>query len=70
MEKSCRLAEFSPEQIAYAATTIGAALAKNLDNDTVSVLSSFFFGIGSTLGLIEKQRVLLEGCCPADKSGK
>lgn len=65
MNQSCRLAELSPEQIAYAATTIGTAIARNFNDDALSVLSSFFFGIGSTLGLIARQRALRESCRPA-----
>lgn len=67
MENCPPLTKLTPEELSYLATSIGAALARGLGNDSVAVLSSFFFGIGSTLGLIEKQRVLLETCCAAKK---
>ena len=61
------LANLSPEQISYLTTTIAVTIAKDIDNDTAAVLSSFFFGIGSTLGLIARQRELIQNCRDAVK---
>lgn len=61
------LAKLSPEQISYLTTTIAVTIAQDIDNDTAAVLSSFFFGIGSTLGLIARQRELIQNCRDAVK---
>ncbi len=61
------LANLSPEQISYLTTTIAITIAQDIDNDTAAVLSSFFFGIGSTLGLIARQRELIQNCRDAVK---
>lgn len=65
MNSCSRFEQYSPAQLTCLTTTIANALAEGLDNDTVSMLSSFFFGIGSSLGLIEKQRSLRENCAAA-----
>lgn len=64
------LAKLSPAELSYLTTTIAVTMAQEVDNDTASVLSSFFFGIGSTLGLIARQRTLIENCCKTEAGGK
>jgi hypothetical protein len=51
---------YSPEELSYLASTFAVAMAKGLDDDSVNILSSFFFSIGGTLGLLYKQRILIE----------
>ncbi|MDR3643626.1 MAG: hypothetical protein P4M02_00955 [Clostridia bacterium] len=61
------IAKATPESLSYLATTIGVTIAQDLDIDTVGMLSSFFFNIGSTLGLIARQRALQEDCRAKEK---
>lgn len=61
-EKCSGLAGFTPDQIAAAAYTFATALSKNSTKDETAVLSSFFFNVGSVLGLIARQEELIENC--------
>jgi hypothetical protein len=70
MDECFNLKNFTPEELSYAATTLATAIAKNLDDDSTAVLSSFFFGVGSTLGLIARQRTLIKDFCQNDKPVK
>lgn len=56
------LKNLSPEQLSYVATTIAVIMSKDLNDDEVNALGSFFIGIGGTLSLIAKQRTLLKNC--------
>jgi hypothetical protein len=68
MAECSNLKNFSPNELSYLATSIATAMAKNIDDDSAAVLSSFFFGIGSTLGLISRQRTLIKDCCNKQKN--
>lgn len=69
MNGCSNLAKMSPTELSYLTTTIAVTMARNLDSDTAAVLSSFFFGIGSTLGLISRQRELIRNCrSPAEST--
>jgi len=53
----------STDELSYLATTFAVTLSKDLDDDTLSIISSLFFSVGGTLGLIAKQRLLLTNTC-------
>ena len=53
----------STDELSYLATTLAVSLSKDLDDDTLSVVSSLFFGVGGTLSIISKQRLLLSNAC-------
>lgn len=54
---------FSPEQLNYSAATLAMAISQDLDDDTVSILGSFFSAVGTMLILTAKQRALIKACC-------
>lgn len=54
------------EQLAYTATTIAVALAKEFDLEDINVLSSLFCAIGDGLGIIAAQRA----ACQPDSGSK
>lgn len=56
------IAELSPDQLAAAAYSIATALSRDFSAKETAVLSSFFFNIGSVLGLIARQRELIDDC--------
>lgn len=68
MEKCSKIRCFSPEQLNFSAATLAAAISQDLDNDTVSVLGSFFSATGNMLTLTAKQRALIKTCCCPDQS--
>lgn len=63
MAKCFDLKNLSAEKLPYISTTIAVSISKCLDDDEVSVWSSIFFGIGSALSQIEKQRSLIKNKC-------
>ena len=63
MNECSSLANLTPEQLSYAATTAAVALSKCLSDDEVNVLGSFFVSVGGTLSMIAKQRILIKDCC-------
>lgn len=66
MDECSSLANLTPEQLSYAATTAAVALSKCLSDDEVNVLGSFFVSVGGTLSMIAKQRLLIKNCCDKD----
>lgn len=60
----------SPEELTYSAATFATAISKDLDNDSVGVLGSFFTAMGNMLTLISKQRALIKNCCPSQSKAK
>lgn len=63
MDECSSLANLTPEQLSFAATTAAVALSKCLSDDEVNVLGSFFVSVGGTLSMIAKQRILIKDCC-------
>ena len=64
------IVNFTPDELAYTATTVAVAMAKDYGEEELVVLSSFFFGVGSALGLIARQRVLRQTCCNPPEENK
>ena len=65
-DKCCNVICVSPEQINLTAVALASAISQNLDNDSTSVLGSFFSALGNMLVLTAKQRALLKACCCPD----
>ena len=63
MDNCCNVVCVSPEQINLSAVALAAAISQNLDNDTTSVLGSYFSAVGNMLLITAKQRALLKNCC-------
>lgn len=70
MKECSDLKCFSPEQLNFTAATLAMALSQDLDDDSVSVLGSFFSATGSMLTLTAKQRALIKDCCPDQSTAK
>lgn len=69
MDKQPCLCNFTPDQLSYIATTFAVAFSKDFNIDELGVLSSFFFNVGSVIGLIARQRTLLENDCKPKCAG-
>lgn len=63
MDNCCNVVCVSPEQINLSAVALAAAISQHLDNDTTSVLGSYFSAVGNMLLITSKQRALLKTCC-------
>lgn len=71
MADCCNVICVSPEQINLTAVALASAISEHLDNDSTSVLGSFFTALGNMLTLTAKQRALLKACCcPPDPTTK
>lgn len=46
----------SGEELVYLASTLAIAISKELNADTVNILSNFFNAVGDSLGIIAAQR--------------
>lgn len=62
-DKCCNVICVSPEKINLTAVAFASVISQNLDNDSTSVLGSFFSALGNMLTLTAKQRALLKTCC-------
>lgn len=70
MDECSDLKYLTPEEFNFSAATLAMAISKDLDDDSVSVLGSFFSAIGTMLTLTAKQRVLIKTCCPKQSETK
>lgn len=60
MDEHSQFCNFTPEQVATVAFAFAMSLYDGDSANELGVLSSFFFNVGSVLGLLSRQKALLE----------
>ncbi|MFT9078268.1 MAG: hypothetical protein ABF463_11935 [Ethanoligenens sp.] len=67
MDTNSDFCRFTPEQIATVAFAFAMSLYDGNSANELGVLSSFFFNVGSVVGLLSRQKALIESneCHPS-----